>query len=118
MEEYLTIILVIIRRGLEVSIDLMTPVAIALYVIIMGIIYAAYYRRGSSFGALIHIVGGCFTFFVIWNHPAYSYYKHNPWNGGYIYALIMIVTYVYVPMKLAVFTTEICRQLFRPVDRL
>ncbi|NJB68823.1 hypothetical protein GGQ74_002496 [Desulfobaculum xiamenense] len=118
LREYTELLLVLVMRALEVSTDLMTPIAILIYIATMALIYFIYFTRSHKFGSLIHIIGGVFLFFVIWNHPDYIYYKRNPWNGGYLYAVIMIVAYVYVPMKIATLATEFWRHYFKPLDRL
>lgn len=107
--EILGNILAIVYRGLDVSVTLIGPWSVLLYLVLMGIIYAAYFKRGGRFYSFVHLVCGVFFFFVVWNHPDYSWYKARPWNGGYVYVFVMIVAYVYLPMKAAIFITEVVR---------
>ncbi|MBU1002400.1 MAG: hypothetical protein KKE73_07740 [Proteobacteria bacterium] len=104
-------ILAIIYRALSISLDLIGPFSVLLYLALMSIIYLAYFKRGLRLGSFVHIMGCIFFFFIVWNHPDYRWYKGRPWNGGYIYTLVMIVAYVYLPMKLAMFATELWRSL-------
>lgn len=98
--EILTNLLLLVQRALEISLDLVSPLSAGLYLALLAAVGWGYHR-GPRLGALLHLMGLIFFFFVIWNHPGYSWYKDNPWNGGYVYALIMLVVYMYAPMKLA-----------------
>ncbi|WP_461210105.1 hypothetical protein [Desulfocurvus sp. DL9XJH121] len=102
-------ILDIVNRGLEISLTLTGPLSLLLYLGLMGVVYLAYYKRGGRLASFAHLMGGVFFFFIVWNHPDYAWYKARPWNGGYAYALVMVMTYVYLPMKIAIFITEIVR---------
>lgn len=113
-EQTFSAVIFIFMRGLEVSLTIMTPLTLFFYAATFAVVYAAYFYKGSKFGALVHTIGGLFLFFLVWNHPAYGYYKRNPWNGGYVYAAVMIITYLYVPMKLAVFATEFWQRFVAP----
>ncbi|BBD08775.1 hypothetical protein [Desulfovibrio ferrophilus] len=103
--------LAIIYRALSISLNLIGPVSLLLYLALMCLIYLAYYKRGLRLGSFVHIMGCIFFFFIVWNHPGYRWYKMRPWNGGYVYTLVMIVVYVYLPMKLVMFGTELWRNL-------
>ena len=109
MTSLLDNILAIIYRGLDVSINLVGPVSVLLYLALMGVVYFAYFKRGGRLYSFVHLMGGIFFFFIIWNHPGYAWYKARPWNGGYVYILVMIVAYIYLPMKIAIFITEVVR---------
>lgn len=102
-------ILAIIYRALVISLDLLGPVSVLLYLALMSLISLAYYKRGLRLGSFVHLMGCIFFFFIVWNHPGYTWYKDRPWNGGYVYALVMIVAYVYLPMKLVMFFSEFWR---------
>lgn len=104
----LDILFLIVTRALEVSLTLATPVSVLFYVIFLGCITWAHHHR-PKLGSFVQAMGMIFFFFVIWNHPGYSWYKRNPWNGGYVYAAIMIIVYIYLPMKL----TSIGIRLFK-----
>lgn len=107
--ELLDNVLAIVHRGLVVSTTLMGPWSVLLYLALMGVVYAVYFKRGGRLSSFIHLMGGVFFFFIVWNHPGYAWYKDRPWNGGYVYALVMVMTYVYLPMKIAIFFTEVVR---------
>lgn len=107
--EILNNVLAIVYRGLEVSTSLIGPWSLLIYLALIGVVYTAYFKRGGRFYSFVHLFCGVFFFFVIWNHPGYSWYKARPWNGGYVYALVMIVVYFYLPIKAAIFVTEVVR---------
>lgn len=93
-------LLLLVQRALEVSLTLISPLSLVLYLALVAAIGWGYHRS-RRLGSFLHTMGLIFFFFVIWNHPAYSWYKDNPWNGGYIYALVIIVVYMYLPLKAA-----------------
>lgn len=104
-------ILAIIYRALSLSLDLIDPVSAGLYLLLMGVIYLIYIKRSRRLTSFVLFMGGVFFFFIIWNHPDYRWYKNRPWSGGYLYTLVMIMAYVYLPMKVAMFATELWRNL-------
>jgi hypothetical protein len=109
----LTNLLLLVQRALEVSLTLISPLSLALWLALLAAVGWGYHR-GPRLGALLHLMGLIFFFFVIWNHPDYSWYKDNPWGGGYIYALVMLVTYMYLPVKLASTGLRLWRGRRRP----
>jgi len=104
-------ILAIIYRALTLSLDLIDPLSVLLYLALMAAIYVAFLKRSRRLASFVLLAGQVFFFFIVWNHPEYRWYKARPWNGGYLYALVMIMAYVYLPMKLLQFATELVRNL-------
>lgn len=91
-------LMLIVMRALEVSLTLISPLSVLLYLLLLGSVGYTY-RKRPRLGGFLHVMSLFFFFFVIWNHPGYSWYKDNPWNGGYVYAAIIVVVYMYLPLK-------------------
>lgn len=110
--ELLTNLHIIILRALEISLTVISPVSVLFYVTLVVLVALAY-RRGPRLGTFVHIMAMVFFFFVIWNHPAYAWYKRNPWNGGYVYAAVMIVVYMFLPLKAGAIAYRLYRRRHR-----
>ncbi|MDY7001330.1 MAG: hypothetical protein SVS15_06070, partial [Thermodesulfobacteriota bacterium] len=74
-------------------------------------LYAAHLYKGNRFGSFITILASVFFFFVIWNHPAFYWYKKHPFDGGYVYSWIMVAVYVYVPITVLMMGTYVYKKI-------
>ncbi len=104
-------ILFFIQRALEVSVELMSPLLVILYFLMIAGLYVLHLYKGDRFGSFITILASVFFFFVIWNHPAFSWYKKRPFDGGYVYSWIMVAVYVYLPITVLVMGTHAYKKI-------
>ncbi len=108
--ETLSNLLLLVLRALEVSLTLVGPVSVLFYLLLLGSVGYTY-RRRPRLGGFLHVMALFFFFFVIWNHPGFAWYKDNPWNGGYVYAAIIVVVYMYLPLKVVALALRVYRRM-------
>lgn len=102
-------LLAIIFRALQVSLETIGPLTILFWLVMVALVCTAHYKRGPRLGTFSTLLGCVFFFFVLWNNPDFGWYKRHPWNGGYAYALVIVIAYAYIPLKIAGFIVEFIR---------
>lgn len=91
--------LFIMGRALVISLSLMGPVTILLWLSAMVGVIWMHVRRPRLANVMV-VFTAVMAFFVIWNHPNFTWYKQRPWDGGYTYSWAMVLVYVLVPVFL------------------
>lgn len=118
MPELFEALISIFSRAYEIGQTVMTPVPTLLYASCFFLILLAYIKKSHRFGVMLLHFTLVLFFFIIWNHPAFRYFKFNPWHGGYAYVFIMLAVMIYIPIRLIFAFINFWQDYLQPIDRI